>query len=253
MPAGWVRWILEQYEFPFEIVYPKVLDQGDLRHKFDVIVFTDGAFRRGNVGRGSGGLFANRIPDDVPEQYQASLGRITEDKTLPQIKQFVESGGSIVTVGSSSTMAELLGVPVGNYLTEKGPDRKDRQLSGEKLYIPGSLLKVNIDNTQPLAFGLPSQMDVSFDNSPVFKLQPDATQRKTESVGWFSGSDVLNSGWAWGKSYLDGGAAIVEAHLGEGTVTLLGPEVTFRGQPHSTYPLLFNGLYAGSIEETVLK
>jgi hypothetical protein len=253
MPAGWVRWILEQYEFPFEVVYPKTLDEGGLKSKYDVIVFTDGAFRRGNVGRGSGPLFANRIPDDVPEQYQPSLGRITEDKTLPQIRQFVESGGSVVTIGSSCTMAELLGVPVVNYLTEKLPDGKDQQLSGEKFYIPGSLLKVNIDNTQPLAFGLPKQVDVFFDNSPVFKLQPDATQRKTESVGWFSGPDILDSGWAWGKSYLDGGTAIVAAHVGEGTVTLLGPEVTFRGQPHGTYPLLFNGLYSGSIEATVLR
>jgi hypothetical protein len=150
-------------------------------------------------------------------------------------------------------MAELLGVPVVNYLTEKLPDGKDQQLSGEKFYIPGSLLKVNIDNTQPLAFGLPKQVDVFFDNSPVFKLQPDATQRKTESVGWFSGPDILDSGWAWGKSYLEGGTAIVAAHVGEGTVTLLGPEVTFRGQPHGTYPLLFNGLYSGSIEATVLR
>ena len=22
MPSGWTRWLLEQYEFPFEVVYP---------------------------------------------------------------------------------------------------------------------------------------------------------------------------------------------------------------------------------------
>ncbi len=63
MPAGWIRWIFEQYEFPFEMVYPKTLDAGDLKSKFDVLVFTDGAYRRPCTGgRGGGGLFANRIP-----------------------------------------------------------------------------------------------------------------------------------------------------------------------------------------------
>jgi hypothetical protein len=254
MPAGWIRWIFEQYEFPFEMVYPKTLDAGDLKSKFDVIVFTDGAYRRpGSGGRGGGGLFANRIPDDVPEQYQPWLGTITADKTIPQIRKFVDSGGSVVTIGSSSNMAEILGVPVSNHLTEKGPDGKDRPLPAEKFYIPGTLLRANIDNTQPLAFGMPSQVDVLYDNSPLFNLAPDAAQKHTTSVGWFSGADSVASGWAWGSEYLAGGTAIAEARVGEGSVTLLGPEVTFRGQPHGTYKLLFNGVYAGTTQSVTLK
>ena len=246
MPTGWIRWIFEQYEFPFEMVYPKMLDAGDLKSKFDVLVFPDGSFRTGRNARGGGGLFANRIPDDVPAEYQGSLGRITTEKTLPQIKNFVESGGSVLTIGSSTNMGELLGVPVTNYLTETGPDGKERPLPAEKFYIPGTLLKTKIDNTAPLAFGMPSEVDVMFDNSPVFKLKPDAQLKHAAAVGWFSGSDVVASGWAWGKQYLDGGTAFVNAKLGEGSVTLLGPEVTFRGQPHGTYKLLFNGVYTGS-------
>jgi len=254
MPAGWIRWIFEQYEFPFEMVYPKTLDGGDLKSKFDVIVFTDGAYRRpGSASRGGGGLFANRIPDDVPEQYQPWLGTITADKTIPQIKRFVDAGGSVVTIGSSTTMGEILGVPVSNHLTEKGPDGKDRPLPAEKFYIPGTLLKANIDNTQPLAFGMAGQVDVLYDNSPLYTLAPDAAQQHTTSVGWFSGADVVASGWAWGSQYLAGGTAIAEAKVGEGHVTLLGPEVTFRGQPHGTYKLLFNGVYSGTTQSVTLK
>src|SRR6202163_1364841 len=55
MPSGWTRWLFEQYEFPFEVVYPAALDAGDLKSKYDVIVFTDGAIRRGAAtGRGGG-------------------------------------------------------------------------------------------------------------------------------------------------------------------------------------------------------
>ncbi len=150
-------------------------------------------------------------------------------------------------------MGELLGVPVANYLTEKGPDGKDRALPAEKFYIPGSLLRAKIDNTNPIAFGMPTEVDVMYDNNPLFKLQPDAGQKHTMSVGWFSGAEPLTSGWAWGQQYLNGATAIAQAKVGEGSVALLGPEVTFRGQPHGTYKLLFNGIYSGAATQVTLK
>jgi len=198
--SGWTRWLFEQYEFPFEVVYPPALDAGDLKSRFDVLVLTDGAIRRG----GSGGV-----------------ERITEAKTVPQLKKFVESGGSIVTIGSSTGVAELFGVPVKNYLMEKGPDGKDRPLPREKFYIPGSLLRANVDNTNPLAYGMPAQVDVFFDSSPVFRLEPDAELKHTTAVAWFSGPEVLDSGWAWGQQYLDGGTAVAEASVGQGKLVLL--------------------------------
>jgi hypothetical protein len=257
MPSGWTRWLFEQYEFPFQVVYPPALDAGDLKSKFDVLVFTDGAIRRGAAlagrgGGGGGGTFGAPDPASIPEEYRGRMGRITEDKTVPQLKKFVESGGSIVTIGSSTSVAELFGVPVKNYLTEKGPDGKDRPLPREKFYIPGSLLRTSVDNTNPLAYGMPRQLDIFFDSSPVFRLEPDSELKHTAAVAWFSGPDVLDSGWAWGQQYLDGGTAVAEASVGEGKVVLLGPEVNFRDQPHATYKLLFNGLYYGSAKAAAL-
>jgi hypothetical protein len=257
MPSGWTRWLFEQYDFPFQVVYPPALDAGDLHSKFDVLVFTDGAIRRGNnnTGRGMGGRGGFGAPDasSLPEQYRSRVGRISDETTMPQLQKFVQSGGSIVTIGSSTSIAEVFGIPVKSYLTEKGPDGKDRPLPREKFYIPGSLLKVNVDNTSPLAYGMPSQLDVFFDNSPVFKLEPTAELKKTSPVAWFQGAEPLDSGWAWGQQYLDGGTAIVEAAVGEGKVFLLGPEVNFRDQPHATYKLLFNGLYYGSAKPAALQ
>src|SRR5438552_8830514 len=43
MPTGWTRWLFEQYEFPFEVVFPKALDAGKLRERFDVLVYVTGA------------------------------------------------------------------------------------------------------------------------------------------------------------------------------------------------------------------
>jgi hypothetical protein len=250
--SGWTRWLFEQYEFPFQVVYPPALDAGDLKSKFDVLVFPDGAIRRGAALSGRGSVSGAPDPGGIPEEYRGWVGRITEEKTVPQLKRFVESGGSVVTIGSSTSVAELFGIPVKNYLTEKGPDGKERALPREKFYIPGSLLRTDIDNTNPLAYGMPAHVDVFFDSSPVFRLEPDSKLKHTSAVAWFSGPEVLDSGWAWGQQYLDGGTAVAEASVGEGKVVLLGPEVNFRDQPHGTYKLLFNGLYYGSAKAAVL-
>ncbi|MGH9800916.1 MAG: peptidase, partial [Blastocatellia bacterium] len=57
MPSGWTRWILEQFEFPFTVVYPQTLDAGNLADKFDVIVFVTQAIPgvRGGGGPAAGG------------------------------------------------------------------------------------------------------------------------------------------------------------------------------------------------------
>ncbi len=112
-------------------------------------------------------------------------------------------------------------------------------------------MKVTVDNTDPLAYGEPDKVDVLFDNSPVFRAVPDAKTKSTP-VAWYSGPETLDSGWAWGQAYLDGGTAIVEASIGGGKVLAIGPEVAFRGQPHGTFKFLFNGLFYGTAQATVL-
>ncbi len=251
MPSGWTRWLFEQYEMPFERVFAPALDSGDLKAKFDVIVFPDGAIRRGGAGgRGGGGGGRGGAAATAPPEYSAQMGRITDEKTMPALQKFVESGGSVVTIGSSTSVAEVFGIPVKSFLTEKGADGTDRALGRDKFYVPGSLLKVNVDNTNPLAYGMPRQVDVFFDSSPVFRI--GSGDHVPNRVGWFEGKEVLDSGWAWGQQHLDGGVAVAEATVGEGKVVLLGPEVAFRAQPHGTFKLLFNGLYYGSAKTAAL-
>ena len=232
-PSGWMRLLLEQFEFPFEVVFPQTLDAGDLNARFDVLVFPDGAFRRGQQGP------AQPSPESIPEIFRPWLGRITTERTLPQLKKFVDAGGSVVAIGSSTALAELLGVAVKDHLVENG-----RTLPREKFYVPGSLLKTRIDNTNPVAYGMPKEAYVFFDNSPVFDM--------AQPIAWYEGPTPLASGWAWGQQYLSGGTAVAEASVGAGKVILLGPEVAFRAQPHGTFKLLFNALYYGSAKHVTL-
>jgi hypothetical protein len=165
-------------------------------------------------------------------------GSVTRERTVPQLRAFLEAGGRIVTIGSSTALAAALELPVTDHLVENG-----RSLPDEKYYVPGSLLQVALDTTATITAGMPARADVMFDNSPVFRLAPDAAARGVRVIGRFDTDAPLRSGWAWGQSYLKDGVAIAEATVGRGVVYLFGPEILFRAQPHGTFKLFFNGLY----------
>ncbi|HTE23185.1 M14 family metallopeptidase [Flavitalea sp.] len=246
MPSGWVRWLMEQHHFPINLIYANEIDKGNLRDKYDVIVFVTGAIPApGRGGNASGGFGGGRQPNraEIPAEYQNTLGRITADTSIPQIKRFLEAGGSVVTIGSSTNLAYHLGVPVRNALTEMNAGQ-ERPLPGEKFYIPGSVLRVSIDSTQSAAWGMSVEADVYFDASPVFKLAPEAVVKgQVKPIAWFSSNKPLRSGWAWGQAYLEDGVAAFVASIGKGKLYAFGPEITFRGQTQGTFKFLFNELY----------
>jgi len=162
------------------------------------------------------------------------------------VKKFVEAGGVVVAAGSAArSIADTLGLPVTDYLVERQPGEDDVHLGSDKFYVPGSILRVAVDPTAPSAAGAPDHMDVFFNNSPVFRLAPNAAARGIRPVMWFDSNSPLRSGWAWGQNYLDGGTAAFEATVGQGKVYAFGPEITFRAQPHATFKFLFNGIYGG--------
>src|SRR5262249_40918010 len=178
------------------------------------------------------------------EEFQKMQGNLSTEVTLPAIKQFLNDGGTVITVGRATSLGYSLGLPIENHLVVRAPGQPDRALTGEEYYVPGSILNVSVDNNDPVASGIAPKLDVFFDNSPVFRLKPDAALKGTKAVAWFDNATPLRSGWAWGQNYLEGGATIVESNYGKGKVYLFGPEITFRGQPHGTFKFLFNGIYA---------
>jgi len=251
MDSGWVRWILEQFEFPFTVVYPPALDAGKLNSQFDVLIFVSRAipsFRSEGASRFRS--FAPPDPKTIPAEYRDQIGRITAEKTIPQLLQFIKDGGSVLTIGSSTDLAYHAGLPIASALTEKLDDGTERPLPRGKLFVPGSVLRVLVDNTNPLAYGIPGELDVNFNNSPVFKLLPEASLKGVSPVAWFDNKDPLRSGWAWGKHHLNGGIAVIEAKMGKGKLFLFGPEITRRAQPHGTFKFLFNGIYYGGSATT---
>jgi hypothetical protein len=180
------------------------LQDGNLRAKFDVLIFVDGAL-----------------------MTQATA----------ELREFLDAGGTILAIGSSTSLRRAFNLPIDHHLSVKG-----EVMSYEKFYVPASILRARVNPADPLAWGMPQDVDVMFTNSPTFRLPPDAANKGIRRVAWFDTKAPLRSGWAWGQEHLEGGVAIAEARVGRGNLVLFGPEILFRAQPHGTFKFLFNGI-----------
>ncbi len=239
MPSGWTRWVLEQFEFPFQVVYPPEVDKGAL-DGFDVLILVDGmTFGGAGGGRRGGGGGADEPAGLIPAEWQARQGSLTPVTSLPRVKAFLERGGVVVAIGSATNLAGQLGLPVKSALTEQ-VDGVDRPFPREKFFVPGSVMQVRVDSNHSAAWGMGDVADVMFDGSPAFRIEPGATGVKR--LAWYDSAHALRSGWAWGQERLEGAAAAVEASVGAGRLLLYGPEILFRAQPHGTFKFLFNEL-----------
>lgn len=242
MPSGWVRWIFEKFDFAFDIIYPKDIDNGVLASKYDVIVFVQGAIppfgsRSSQTGSGAGNI------DNLPDEFKHMTGRITADRSIPMLKLFLEQGGHIVTIGSSTQLAYHIGLPVKDAMVEI-VNGEERPLPRDKYFTPGSILQMTVDTGLPATSGLNRQTDVYFNSSPVFKLNPDAVNTGViKPLAWFGNEKILRSGWSWGEAYLKNGITAFEANVGKGKLVAFGPEIAFRAQSHGTFKFLFNQLY----------
>jgi len=232
--SGWARFVLEQFEFPYEVVYPQTIDAGNLIAKYDVLILPDGAtFARPNSRGGQ------RIdPDDIPAEYRDRLGSLTVAKSIPQLQEFLNAGGTILAVGSATELGTQLQLPIANALV----DSAGRALPRTRFYVPGSILSMRVDTTAELAQGMRPVTDFYYDNAPAFRLLPSAEARGVKRIVWIDGPTPLRSGWAWGQRYLSGVTEVLEAPVGKGRLVLYGPDPYFRSQPHGTFKLLFNGI-----------
>jgi hypothetical protein len=267
MPSGWTRLVFENFEFPHTVVYPPMLDAGNLISKYDILIFNDsgipgvpaapcgasGAGGGAGGGRGGGGGGGGRGGGggggpEIPEEYRARQGSVTA-ATMAKIKEFVEAGGTVLTIGgASASIAAHFNLPVENHLTERNEEGCMVPLPGTKFYTPGSVLRAAVEPNSILGHGVNNEVDVYFDNSPTFRLGPSATSRGIKTIAWYNTRTPLRSGWAWGQHYLENGIAAFEAPVGKGHLYVFGPEIAFRSQPHGTFKFLFNGILLSATE-----
>jgi hypothetical protein len=243
MDEGWTRWVLEQYEFPYITLRDQDIRAGGLRMKFDVILLPDASYESMLAGLGAGSM---------PDEY---VGGMTP-RGVNDLLQFTSDGGTLVAQDSATELPlTIMGLPIRNTVAS---------LRNNEFYIPGTLLRVNINNANPIAWGMPSEVAAFFTHSPVFDIgrqrnrfgdEREADPPKPAGiniVASYPSKDVLMSGWLMGERYLHNKAAVIEATVDKGRVVLLGFRTQHRGQPHATFKLLFNSIYVGASEKAAI-
>jgi hypothetical protein len=227
MDAGWTRWVLDQHEFAYSRVRPADIRAGELRERFDVLVFaemTSADIMRGLQGR------------NIRPEFRGGIGAMG----VGNLREFVDTGGTIITLGNAAAFAvEHLGVPLVNTL---------RDTPRDAFYAPGSILRAEVDPTHPIGFGMPADADVMFINNGAYVATRDRGTRAAPVVAArYPDKPLLRSGWITGDERLRGSAAVIEAPIGRGRVILHTFRVQHRGQTWGTFRLLFNSIFYGPV------
>jgi len=229
---GWTRWLLEQYEFPFKNISDADVRAGNLRAQFDAIILPSA-----NADR----LLNGHAPGTVPSEYVGGLGH----DGVAALKAFVEAGGTLVCLDASGDLAiSEFKLPVRDVAKEAGPD---------KFFCPGSILRVELDPSSPLSYGMAAHNAGFFAYSSAYEVSGarpttdghsgDATDSSIRTVARYGAKNVLLSGWLEGESVIANQPAVLDVPLGTGRVVLIGFPAQHRGQSHATFRLLFNALF----------
>ncbi len=234
MDEGWTRWLLENYDFDFETLTDNDVRDSDLS-RFDTILLP---------AQSTSSLLNGNTTGTMPEEYVGGLGLAG----ALALKEFVEAGGTLVTLDAASDFAiQQFGLPIKNTVA----DTTDRQF-----FIPGSLIRGEVDTEHSLANGMQDEVAASFVRSRAFEvisiprtreggaeLTKEPPAQPVETIVSYAKEDLLMSGWALGEEeYIAEKAAMMRVKLGNGNVVLFGFRPQFRGQPRATYKLLFNSL-----------
>ena len=151
MDEGWTRWVLEQYEFGSSPIHNAEIRAGALRQKFDAIILADQSPREIVDGNES---------TTIRPEYRGGIG----EAGVANLRQFVADGGTLIFMGSACDLAiERLAVPVRN---GKG------MLSRDQHFAPGAILRIQVDTTDPLGYGMAPETFGFYVNSPFFSLRP---------------------------------------------------------------------------------
>jgi len=236
MDEGWTRWLIEQWGFPYKSLLDAEIKAGNLLTKYDVIILpADRVEMMTGERRGEGGgRGAGPRPADYPPEYRSGFGQ----EGVAALRAFVEKGGTLVTFAEAGDFAiQKFELPLRNVVANR---------PSKEFWSPGSTLRVKIDNTNPLAYGMPAEgLAVFLANNQAYEVLPTAYNERVERIVTFAERDIRQSGWLLGEDAIARKAAMVSVQHGQGKVVLIGFRAQHRAQTHGTFKLVFNALVSG--------
>ena len=164
---GWVRAALDTYGVPYTYFSDIKLREGNLRQKYDVIIFPhvggNAESQVAGIAKGPGAPLPYKKTAETP-----NLGGIDETDDirggmgwdgLMELRKFVEQGGTLLTEGSTAVIF---------------PEYKFTNVTIEEptgLFVRGSVMRgIVSDRTSPIAYGYDAQVPVYFSQTPVLNV-----------------------------------------------------------------------------------
>jgi hypothetical protein len=222
MDEGWTRWLLEQHNIAYTSLEDREARAGNLRPRYDAILIPDHSPRA---------LLEGHRKGTMPEELTGGLGA----EGVRALADFVAAGGTLIFLNRASDFAiTQLKLPLRD-VTEG--------LKETEFYVPGSILRTELDTSHPVAAGMPRESIAWAEDSPVFELTDAAEAARVRVLARYPATaDPLLSGWLLGAEKIKGKAALVEITRGAGRIYLFGFRPQYRAQSAATYPLLFNAI-----------
>ena len=225
MPGGWLMWQLDQHEVDYKVVSADDYDKLDAL--YDTILMPDGISQTRIVN----GL----NPNTVPERFHWARG--VGQAGWDNLAAFVRGGGTLVAIGSSGDTAKaLLNLPA------------DKVTLPSPFAIPGSLMRVQTNDSVPEMWGMPREWTTWSDGDTGWRIT-DAATAKAGSTYPNDAAPLLGAGYAAGVDGLRGNADIATFDVGEGHVVISATDLNFRTWPRVAWTVIANAIYHGPSTE----
>ena len=176
---------------------------------------------------------------------------VLTDNTLPKVKEWVQKGGKIIAMGRATRFfANREGFSLKTNTQEDNQDTDSladklipydqRERQSVKDFITGSIYKLTLDNSHPLAFGYDTTYYTLKQGNTSF-----AYLDKGYNVGYIKGDALSVSGFS-GKDAKDGlknSLVFGEERLGKGSIIYLADDVLFRSFWENGKLFLVNAIF----------
>ena len=145
-----------------------------------------------------------------PPEYEGGIGA----EGVDGLKAFIEEGGILVTLNDACGLA----------IREFEPPARNAlgSLDRTNFFCPTSILKLMVDNTTPIGYGLPEDTPAVFSiawlSIPGFP-PPNGTGKSSRAT---PRKVVLMSGWLLGEEFIARKAAVVDTQYKKGRIILIG-------------------------------